>query len=137
MPQINLIIVLVAGVVKAVFDLVWRLKVSPSKKQTDHAHIESGDEQRRQWWQGPLSQIVLGIATAYALAYLIALTASYSARTLSELIFWVWLGFDAPALWSGVLGEKLARRVYFIEAGQRLASLLLAGTIVVLLTKLF
>lgn len=50
-----------------------------------------------------------------------------------QLCFWLWFGFVAPTTFSGVLFSHVPRKLWLIQTGYCLVSLLCMGTIIVVM----
>lgn len=75
-------------------------------------------------------ELALTFVTAYALAIFVdGLNADGPFRAL-RLGFWIWLGFQATVMFSGVLFERRSLRLFYISAGHRLAAILLMTLII-------
>ena len=107
MIYVNWIGVIVAGVVGMVvgalwygplFGKLWARLVGMTQEKMEEAKQKG---MAKSYVIGLIGQLV----TAYVLAYLIALTGSYSINVLVPLVFWIWLGLIMPIMIGGSLWE--------------------------------
>jgi len=134
MPGINLLVVLIAGVASLGLGILWYSRFLFGRKRAESFQIgDTGMDSGMGWGYKLPVMLTAEFAIAYVLAFLIALTGSYSLSALFELIFWIWLGFAAAALLNCVFRERQTWPTYFISISYRLISWMMAGLIIVYL----
>lgn len=87
-------------------------------------------------WKGYLLTFVGSLVTAYVLAHVLVF-ASYYTQTWGIQAglmagFWSWLGFIAPVTLGSVLWEGKPWKLWFLNNGYQLISLLLMSTVLAL-----
>lgn len=70
------------------------------------------------------------LVTSYILAQFTQLAGAVTAIDGASVGFWAWLGFAAPLLLSAVLWEGKSWRLYQINAGYQLVTMVVLGAIV-------
>lgn len=76
-----------------------------------------------------VSEFVLGLIMAGVLACFLGKLHVDCLFDAMKTAFWVWLGFVATVQYSGVIWAKKSIRLFTIEAGAMLVSLLLVGAV--------
>ncbi|MBI4080776.1 MAG: DUF1761 domain-containing protein [Candidatus Levybacteria bacterium] len=132
MPQfeINNLTVLIAAAVSMVIGFVWygplfgkswaKLMGFTEKKKK---------EMKREAPRMYAMTFVVSLITAYVLAYFVFFTQALSATDGMMTGFFVWLGFVATTLFTGVIFGNKPIALYLINAGFQLVSLLTMGAI--------
>src|SRR5688572_26023033 len=85
-------------------------------------------------WKTYLAQFLGSVVMAYVLSHLIVFSATYFKTTgvtvgLSSA-FWAWLGFVFPVMLGTVLWDGRPKKLFYINAGHYLASMLVMGAII-------
>lgn len=131
--DINILAVIVAAIAsmalgflwysEAVFGSAWRLL-------TDLTAEDIGNKDTA----GMMKNYILSTLGSFVMAIVLALAINYvepgSILTGIEVGFWAWLGFVAPVQMTSVLFGKKPWKLYFLETGYFLVSLLVMGAII-------
>jgi len=138
MPGINLLAVFVAGIVSACLNILWYSRLLFGRKRTEVFKKDSAGVSRaeKEGHKILLAAPVTECIIAYVIAYLVALTGSYSFLTILELILWIWLGFAVAVLSNCVFREGRAWSEYLISISYRLISWMIMGIIIVYFSRL-
>jgi L-asparagine transporter-like permease len=137
MLGINPLVVLIACIVSLGLGIFWYSRFIFGRTKIKSSRVSHFDISKKTGiGYKSLIMVIAEFVTAYALAYLIALTGSYSPSVLFELIFWIWLGFSAAVLLSYTLREGQPWSIYFIDIGYHLISWTTMGFIIVYLSNL-
>jgi hypothetical protein len=137
MLGINPLVVLIASTVSLGLGVLWNSRFVFGRRRTEFSPTSHSDIGNRAGIKYKLpAMLVAEFVIAYTLAYLIALTGSYSLSALFELIFWVWLGFSAAVLLNYVFRGGQPWPIYFINISYHLVSWTTTGLIVIYLSKL-
>ncbi len=138
MPGINLLAVFVAGVIGACLNVLWYSKLLFGRKRTEPFKEDSVSvsQAEKVGHKVLLATPVTECIIAYVIAYLVALTGSYSFLTILELILWIWVGFAVAVLSNCVFREGRSWSEYLISISHRLISWMIMGIIIVYLSKL-
>ncbi len=75
-------------------------------------------------------EFVALLITSFVLANLELALGVHGPLAALRLGVWVWIGFQATLLFSGVLFERRPLELFYINAGERLAALLLMSAII-------
>ncbi|HEU5260136.1 MAG TPA: DUF1761 domain-containing protein [Gemmatimonadales bacterium] len=130
---VNILAVIVAAVATFILGAVWYSPVLFAKQWMQaHGYTPEKVEEMRK--KGMARAYAVSVLCYLAMAYVLALLASYTqATTLAQglwLGFLAWLGFAAPlGLTANMFSDKPIA-VWVIDAGYQLAHLLLMGAIV-------
>ena len=91
------------------------------------------DEHKSKAQKGMAKSFALGfvaqLVMAYVLAYFVQLAGVASIAGALTLGFWVWIGFVATAMLGIVLWEGKSTKLYVINAGYQLVSILVMATV--------
>jgi Protein of unknown function (DUF1761) len=109
-----------------IFGKQWAALVGFSKKEIAAAKKKGMGKQM-------FLQFVISIVMASALTYV--LPSLTEARTVSDLTmtaFWIWLGFIAPVQLGSVIWEKTPFKLYLINTGYYLVSLIVMANMILM-----
>lgn len=132
--DVNNVAVLVAGVVSMIIGSLWYgplfgktwMKLSGITKQ----QIEKS--KKKGMGKSYLMGFVLSLITAYVLAGVVGLTGANTFASAALVGFWVWLGFSATHLFSGVLWEGKSTKLFWLSAICHLITLIAVASIIAL-----
>ncbi|MBI4894295.1 MAG: DUF1761 domain-containing protein [Candidatus Aenigmarchaeota archaeon] len=111
-----------------VFGKQWVALVGFSKKE-----IESG--KKKGMGKPAFTQFVISVVMSFALFSVLSLTEATTIPGATMTAFWVWLGFVATVQLGPVVWEKTPFKLYLINTGYYLVSMIaVANVIVILLT---
>ena len=135
MLNVNWIGIIVAGVVGMVVGAVWYGPLFGKQwSRLVGLTQEKMDEAKK---KGMTQNYVIGLigqlVTAYVLAYLIALTGSYSINVLVPLVFWVWLGLVMPMVLGGALWEGKPWKLVLLNGAYYIIVLMIMSFILIFL----
>lgn len=129
--NVNLLAVLVCGIASMVIGFVWYSKVLFGNVWMKLSGISEA-QMKKANSNMPMLYGTMFIASL-VMAYVLAHFASYAgAVTLMDGVvagFWAWLGFVATTMLTGVLYEGKPMKLYFINAGYQLVTLVVMGAI--------
>jgi hypothetical protein len=74
-------------------------------------------------------EFVSALVVAYVLAHFVVLLNVTTWATALQLAFWLWLGFQATLLLGPVLWEKMSLKLYCLNAGRWLVTLVVMSVI--------
>jgi len=135
---VNLLVVLMAGAIGGCLNIIWYSKLGCGRWLRTRTEKErAGADRITKGYQVVLAAFATELVIAFAIAYLVALTGSYSFSTLLELVLWVWVGFSAAVLLQPVFREGQTWAVYFVNVGYRFISWMAMGLAIICFAKLF
>jgi hypothetical protein len=133
---VNYLAVLVAGIASMVVGFLWygpMLFAKPWMKLMGHTQETMKKEQAKMTKTYSLS-FVLALITAYVLSHVMALSESYFGNpplmTGLTSAFWMWLGFVMPVQATDVMFGGKSFKLFAINTGYQLASLLVMGIVI-------
>lgn len=131
LPAVNYLAVLLAAVGSMVVGYLWfgPLFGKTWMKMTGMKDMGDKSQMPKLYAMAYVSAAVM----AYVLAMFLSLTHMTDLIGALFLAFWVWLGFQATIMLSGVLWYKQSWNLYFLLVSQQLVSLLVAAAILVYL----
>jgi len=129
--DVNLLAVFIAAIAGMVVGAAWYSKFLFGGQWM--ALMGFTDEHKRKAQKGMAKSFGLGfvaqLVTAYVLAYFVQLAGVASVASALTLGFWVWLGFVAAIMLGVVLWEGKSAKLYAINAGYQLVSILVMATV--------
>lgn len=133
-PEINLVSVLIAGVVSVVLGALW---YGPLFGKKWRSLIGMTMEDMKAMKMSPLTAMIGGTITALLMAYVLAHGIAFGNAYLGtsgiaggmQGAFWYWLGFAVPLTGGAYLWEGKSVKLWVLNAGYYLISLLLMGAI--------
>jgi hypothetical protein len=127
--DINYIAVFISAITSMVLGAIWYAK--PVFGKMWMTLIGRSEEELKQSSMGKTYVIafITSLLTAYVLAYLILLTASISTNAALILALWIWLGFVATTTLNDVLYAQKPFKLFLINNGYILVSLLVMAAI--------
>lgn len=143
MIPVNYVAIVVCAVIGMIIGALWHSKILFGKIFMEASGMdmnmtpEKMKEMQKEMWKLYLTQFVLLLIELYVLSHIIVMGMAYFGTTGAmsgiSTAFWVWLGFAMPlaasnAMWSN-RPRKMAWRLFFINAGYMLVSLLIFGVI--------
>lgn len=135
MIEVNMIAVLLAGVASMAVGFLWYsplLFAKPWTKLMGYTQKDFEKEQKKMGMMYGLS-FVLALVTAYVLSHVMALSMNFYSyapvSTGTTSAFWMWLGFVMPVQATDVLFGKKVWKLFYINTGYQLASLLTMGVV--------
>jgi hypothetical protein len=116
--------------------MVWYGETALGKEWRRLVGISDADMEAAKKTGGPWKAMGVGMLASVVMVYVLAhIVYTYQATDiLSGLMggFWVWLGFFATTMLNGVLYERRPLRLYAINVGYYLVTLLAAGALLAL-----
>lgn len=131
LPAVNYLAVLLAAVGSMVVGYLWFGPLFGKTWMKMTGMKEMGDQSKMA--QNYVLAYVSAALSAYVLAMFLSLTHVTELTGALFLAFWVWLGFQATIMLSGVLWYKQSWNLYFLLVSQQLVSVLVAAAILVYL----
>ena len=129
--QLNLWIVLAAGVAKFLLGGLWYSPVLFSKQWAKLTGIKESS-MKSGAGKAMGIEFFLGLLMAFVLAHAIRYSGAQGIGEGIVCAFWNWLGFVAAFGFTSVNFEKRPLKLFYINQGFQLLSMLLMGTILVL-----
>lgn len=136
MIEINMIAVLLAAVAAMGVGFLWYsplLFAKPWTKLMGYTQKDFEKEQKKMGMMYSLS-FVFALITAYVLSHVMALSMNFynypAIQTGLTSAFWMWLGFVTPIQATDVLFGGKSWKLFYINTGYQLASLLAMGLVV-------
>jgi hypothetical protein len=133
--EVNYLAVLLAGVASMVVGFLWygpMLFAKPWMKLMGHTK-ESIEKEKVNMGKTYGTSFVLALVTAYVLSHTMSLSQNfynYSAVTAGlSSAFWMWLGFIMPVQATDVLFGSKKFKLFLINTGFQLASVLVMGVV--------
>ena len=133
MIEVNYVAVLIAAIVSIVVGFVWYTVLFGKQWTKLMGFTKESMEQAKKGMGKTYSiSFVLGLVTAYVLFHVMAMSEAYFGNppvtTGLMTAFWSWLGFVMPVQATDVLfGGKKSWKLFWINTGYQLASLLAMG----------
>ena len=137
--MVNYLAVLVCGVASIIIGMVWYspkgmfgkswMKLSGLSKMSKKELAAMQAKGKQSMVLAFVSSLVMAFVLSHLLSFLNAGTLSQALQTA----FWVWLGFIATVVLSGVLWENKPWKLYWINSLYYLALLLAMGAILTVL----
>lgn len=128
----NYLAVLVAAIVSMILGMFWFSPAVFGRSWMKLSKINEKDiEKAKQkgMWKSYLIAFIATIVMAYVLAYLIELIGISTIKDGLWAGFFLWIGFVATTMIGMVLWEGKSWKLYFINVGFQLVSLLLMSVI--------
>lgn len=139
MVEVNYLAILLAGVASTVVGFVWysyALFAKPWMKLMGYTKESMAKDQKA---MGPMYALsfVLSLVTAYLLAHVMAMSKEVIGNpdltTGLMTAFFMWLGFIMPVQATDVIFGKKPWKLFYINTGYQLASVLVMGVVIALL----
>ena len=137
--QVNFIAVIIAAILSMVLGFVWYGPIfgKPWMKLKGYT-AESMKKEQAEMGKWYFVSFVLAIVTAYVLSHVMSLSEAFytysSVMTGLTTAFWMWLGFVMPVqLTATIFSDKKNMKLFGIDTGYQLVSLLIMGVIIGLL----
>lgn len=127
--DIDLLSVLIAAALYTIVFYVWYSKWLFGSNWIKCSGIKESDV-RKNWGIRIFWNFILGLIMAYFLAFFNAYLNVTSVADGMFVAFCMWLGFVVPTQLFPVIWYKKAARLFFIETGAKLLSLLAMGGII-------
>lgn len=130
--QVNFMAVILSAVASMVIGFVWYGPILGKEWMKAMGYTAKTLEAAKKGMEKTYALSALG---ALVMAYVLAHAASYAGATTAQqgamVGFWNWLGFVAPVQMTDVLFGSKSWKLYAINTGYQLASLLAMGVILV------
>lgn len=135
MFEVNYIAVLVAGIASLVLGMIWYApKVfGGAWMRMSNITPEMVERGKRKMPLMAFTALVAGVIMAYVLSFFAIAWGVFDVVGAVELSFWTWLGFMAPVLLGSVLWEQRPVKLYVLNAGYWLVSLIVMAQILLLM----
>jgi hypothetical protein len=137
--EVNYLAVLLAGVVSMGVGFLWYSPILFAKPWMKLMGLTAEHMKQAQKEMGKMYflSFVVTLVTAYVLLHVMTLSENYfhysKVQTGLTTAFWVWLGFVAPVQLTDVLFGGKKWKLFVINTGYQLASLLAMGVVMGLL----
>jgi len=125
--QANYLAIVVVAIINNILGAIWYSSMIFGKAWAKACKIEMGKKKAgaKHFLGGFLMSLVMAVVVA---CFVIKLDMTMASEGV-KLGFLLWLGFIATSQFCGVIWAKKPLKVYFIDAGFYLASLLIMGAI--------
>ncbi|TSC86928.1 MAG: hypothetical protein G01um10148_33 [Parcubacteria group bacterium Gr01-1014_8] len=137
--SVNYLSVIVAAVSSMVLGFLWFGPILGKQWIASmgwtEAEISAGREKmKKEGWKTYLIQAIGALVMAYVLSHVLVFATSYmqTSGLMAGLTsgFWMWLGFVAPVTVGVVLWDGKPWKLWFIQSGYYLVSLIVMGIII-------
>lgn len=134
--EINYLAVLAAGVVSMAVGFLWYSSILFGKMWIKEMGLSAEKMKGAQKEMGKLYALsfVGSLVTAYVLSHVMGLSQNYYSYTevMTGVItaFWMWLGFMMPVQMTGTIFGDRNWRLFAINTGYQLATLILMGLVI-------
>ena len=133
--EVNYLAILVAGVATMVVGFLWygpMLFAKPWMKLMGHTK-ETMEKEKANMGKTYGTSFVLALVTAYVLSHVMSLSQNFyhydAVMTGLTSAFWMWLGFIMPVQATDVLFGSKKFKLFMINTGYQLASVLVMGVV--------
>lgn len=127
--SINYWAVLVAAIAQMIIGFVYYSPAVLGKQWMKWSKMEESDLKAGNMPKVLGYSLVISLVTAYVLAHIIGFSDAQTITMGLQGGFWVWLGFVATTTFNTVLYEKKPFKLYVLNNGYQLISLLVMGAI--------
>ncbi len=127
--NVNYLAVLVAAISAMVVGFIWYSESFFGKIWIELNHITEKDNIGSSMGKNYSIMFMSSVVMAVVLAWLINLSNSSTLLDGMILAFWMWLGFVVTTFLSEVLFAKKPWKMFFIQSGYYLATLMVMGAI--------
>jgi len=129
MAEVNYIAIIVAAVVSMVIGMVWYSPGVFGKDWMKMMGLKENDMKGDMAKKSMAGGLVAELITAYVLAHLVQFMGVVTTQEALQLGFWLWLGFRATSDISVHLWGGKPLKMFYINSGYRLVSMLAMATI--------
>jgi hypothetical protein len=135
MFEVNYIAVLVAGVANLVLGMIWYAPkiFGGAWMRMSSITPEMVERGKKKMPFMALTALVAGVIMAYVLSFFAIAWGVFDVIGAIELAFWTWLGFIAPVMLGSVLWEQRPLKLYVLNVGYWLVSLIVMAQILLLM----
>jgi len=135
MFEVNYLAVLVAGIANFILGMVWYAPkiFGGAWMRMSNITPEMAERGKRRMPFMAFVAFVAGVIMAYVLSFFAIAWGVFDVIGALDVAFWTWLGFMAPVLLGSVLWEQKPVKLYLINAGYWLVSLIVMGQILLLM----
>lgn len=138
MIEVNYIAVVVAAAVAMVLGFLWYGPILGKPWMKEMGFTKASMDAAK---KGMTKNYVIMLVSALVMAYVLSHNVGMSIATFGDMGlmsgvqtgFWIWLGYVATVLLGKVLWEGKSWKLYIIDAGYYLVSLVLMGSIIALM----
>jgi hypothetical protein len=125
--HIDLLSIVIATILSIFIFLCWYSKWLFGSMWIQHS---AKSELQKKWWQRVAIQCILSFVIAYFLAFFDSILQVTSVGDAMFSSLCLWLGFVLPTQLFSLLWHRTSGRVFWIETGYMLLSLLVMGGII-------
>jgi FtsH-binding integral membrane protein len=133
MPEVNYIEVLVAGLALFVLGFLWYSPPVFMKQWAAMNNIDTSPANKEAMKKKMMGAMMVGLITSLVMVYVLEATAVLiGSAGITEYLttaFWLWLGFIATVVLSGIFYTRKPLALFFIDSGYYLVGLLVAAAI--------
>jgi len=135
MFEVNYVAVLVAGIANLILGMVWYAPrvFGAAWMRMSNITPEMAERGKKKMPLMAFVAFVAGVIVAYVLSFFAIAWGVFDVIGALDVAFWTWLGFMAPVLLGSVLWEQKPVKLYIINAGYWLVSLIVIGQILLLM----
>lgn len=126
---INYWAVFIAAIAQMIIGFVYYSPAVLGKQWMKWGKMEEGDMKPSNMAKVFGSSFVMSLVTAYVLVHILIFSDAQTITMGMQGGFWVWLGFVATTTFNTVLYEKKPVKLYLLNNGYMLISLLVMGAI--------
>ncbi len=127
----NWVVILASAVASMVIGFLWYSPILFGKEWMELMGIKKGDTEKAKKKMAATYGIAFlaAIASAFVLKQFIDLFYIVNLFDAVQLAFWVWFGFVATTILTGVLYEGKSWKLFIINSGYQLASLIVMALV--------
>ena len=129
--EVNFVTVLLAGIVSMVLGAFWYSPAGFGKQWMKLSGISEADIKKAKAGIGStyVAAFIASLVVAYVFAQFLGALAVVTFAAMVQLAFWIWLGFIATVLISGVLWKNEPMQLFCLNALYWLVNLIVIGLV--------
>lgn len=135
--SVDFVAVLVASIAAYIFGFVWHVALGKEWARLSGMTPAKMKAMGKFMARGYVAQFVLTVIMAFVLAHTLAFSGAETSIEASIGAFWIWLGFVATVMVSGVFWKGEPVKLFAINSGFYLISLVIMANIILMMPPLF
>ncbi len=130
--NVNFWAVLVAAIASYIIGSLWYSPVLFGKVWAYYMGLTPEKMKASGMGKTYVGSFITTLVMAYVLAHFIILGGAGNVAAGAQIAFWIWLGFVATVAMGSIFWENKAKKLYLINVGYSLVSLVVMGVILAL-----
>ncbi len=130
---VNYLAVFAAAVASMVIGMLWYSPILLGKPWMKEMNIDPKKMDKSKTMKSYAGSFVAALVMAFVLTHFMQLTGSTQLMTGFQTAFWAWLGFVATTMITSVLFDNKSMKLFAINCGYQLVSLLAMAAVFVYL----